>query len=124
MAIMTHGLEAVVPDAAARRLSNQVARVHNGTYGAGIGLRTLVRLTSAQMLRAGASPDAVARALSDLVLACPEPVGADPPIAADPGDRVRAMLALTAEYVADVADQMAAHPANSFRKTRPRPNAG
>jgi hypothetical protein len=102
---MTEGREAVVPDAAARRLSNQVARVHNGTYGAGIGLRTLVRLASVQMLRAGASPEAVARALSDLVLNCPGAATANPSIEANRRDRVSAMLALTAEDVSDVALQ-------------------
>jgi hypothetical protein len=72
------------------------------------------------MLRAGASRDAVARALSDLVLACPGPVPAKQPIATDPRDRVRIMLALTAEYVSDVANQMAVQSKNDFRETRPR----
>ena len=107
MPTITDRHDAVVPTAAARRLSNQVARVHNGTYGAGAGLRTLVRLTSAQMLRAGASPDAVARALSDLVLRCPRPANPGPAIESNQSDRVGIMLALTAEYVSDVADQMA-----------------
>jgi len=113
VAITTHGGEAVVPDAAARRLSNQVARVRNGTYGAGIGLRTLMRLASVQMLRAGASHEAVVRALADLVLNCPGAASA-PPNEADRLDRASAMRALTAEYISDVADQ----PADARSTTR------
>jgi hypothetical protein len=51
----TEGREAIVPEAAGRRLSNQVTRAYRGTYGARAGLRTLVRAMSVQLLRAGAS---------------------------------------------------------------------
>ena len=67
----TKGPEAIVPEAAGRRLSNQVARAYRGTYGARAGLRAIVRATSTQMLRAGASPEGVARALSDFAVNCP-----------------------------------------------------
>lgn len=97
----TNGSEAAVPDAAARRLTNQVARFHNNTYGAEIGFCTLVGLASVQMLRAGVSREAVTRALSDIVRESP-----DPSIGIHRRDRLSVMLALTASHVSDVADRM------------------
>jgi hypothetical protein len=67
----TKAPEAIVPEAAGRRLSNQVARAYRGTYGARTGLRTIVRATSTQMLRSGGSPEGVARARSDFTVKCP-----------------------------------------------------
>ena len=91
--------EAIVPDAAGRRLSNQIARAYRGTYGAQAGLRTLVRSVSLQMLRAGSSPDAVARALADYVVNCPAAINADGGTARDHVLRVRVLAELVAEYV-------------------------
>jgi hypothetical protein len=102
---ITEGRDAVVPTAAARRLSNQIARVHSGTYGAGTGLRTLMRLASAQMLRAGSSREAVARALSDLVRNCPAPL-ANPALEINSANHATSLIAMTAECVSDVADEM------------------
>ena len=93
----TEDREAVVPDAAARRLSNQVTRAYRGTYGARTGLRTLVRSVSVQMLRAGSPPEAVARALADFVLNCPAPAIVDSPSSIRVA-RDNVLAALTAEY--------------------------
>jgi len=109
---ITAGREAVVPDAAARRLSNQVARAHSGTYGARAGLRTLARSVSLQMLRAGCSPDAVARALADHVLSCTAPATTDATIAINDAARLEGLVALTAECVFDAAVEMAARSAS------------
>ena len=116
----TNDGEAAVPDAAARRLSNQVARVHNNTYGAEIGFCTLVGLASVQMLRAGVSREAVTRALSDVVRDSPGAVGADPSIGIHRRDRVSVMLALTAARVSDVADRMAIQFDKRVRAAKPR----
>ena len=53
----------VPPPATARRLNNQIARAFRGTYGARTGLRTIVRLTTHQMLLAGTPRDAIQRTL-------------------------------------------------------------
>ena len=98
------GREAIVPEAAGRRLSNQVARAYRGTYGARTGLRTLVRAMSLQMLRAGASPDAVARALSEFAASCPVVAG----LAATRNDAVAAsaLPALMSEYSSELAIEL------------------
>ena len=58
----------VLPRADARRLSNQIARVYRGTFGARTGLRTIVRTMARQALSAGAAPGDIARALEIQVL--------------------------------------------------------
>jgi hypothetical protein len=68
----------VPPAATARRLSNQIARAFRGTYGARTGLRTIVRLTTQQMLLAGNSPDTIRRTLESCVLNHPARVLNDP----------------------------------------------
>src|SRR5437879_8720573 len=68
----------VLPDAAARRLSNQIARAYRGTYGARTGLRTIVRSVARQMLNAGSPPDVVSRVLERYVLNHPAGLAADP----------------------------------------------
>ena len=123
MSTNTKGREAVVPDAAARRLSTQVARAYRGTFGARAGLRTLVRSVSVQMLRGGSSPEAVARALADYVLNCPAPAFVDSSTATNDAVRATALVALTAEYVSDVAVEMAGRSATiaaTPRDTSPR----
>jgi hypothetical protein len=106
----TKSREAVVPEAAARRLSNQVARARRGTYGAQTGLRTLMRTVSAQMLRSGSSPEAVARAVADFVLNCPT-AGVDPLTAMTAAVRATALADLTAEFASDAAGEMAGRSA-------------
>src|SRR5260370_78549 len=59
----TERLDQVLPDAAARRLSNQIARAYRGTYGARTGLRTIVRSVARQMLNAGSPPEVVSRVI-------------------------------------------------------------
>ena len=94
--------EPVVPDAAGRRLSNQITRAYRGTYGAQAGLRTLIRSVTVQMLRTGSSPEAVARALANFVLSCPAP-SIDSPTASTEAIRLNVLAALTAEFVSGVA---------------------
>jgi hypothetical protein len=100
----TEGLEAVVPEAAGRRLSNQVARAYRGTYGARVGLRTIVRAMSVQMLRRGVPSEAVARALADFAVRCPVGVA----LAATRDDAVDAIAlpSLIAQYSSEVAFEM------------------
>src|SRR4051812_25512326 len=53
----------------ARRISHQIDRTVQGTYGAHNGLRELVHLGAQQMLIAGASRDAVRREMASCVAA-------------------------------------------------------
>ena len=99
----TEGREAVVPEAAARRIANQVARAYRGTYGARTGLRTLVNSVSVQMLRGGSSADAVVRAIVDLVRTCPIPAIDGSPTAISDPLSADALAELTAEYASSAA---------------------
>lgn len=49
----------------AHRIDQQIKRAFRHTYGAEAGLRTLVRLGASEMLRAGASREAIKNALTD-----------------------------------------------------------
>lgn len=53
--------------AIAHRIDQQIKRAFRHTYGAEAGLRTLVRLGTTEMLRAGASPEAIQKALIERV---------------------------------------------------------
>jgi hypothetical protein len=64
----TEGLDGVLSDAAARRLSNQLARAYRGTYGAETGLRMIVRSVARQMIQAGSTPESVSRTFERYVL--------------------------------------------------------
>lgn len=68
----------IPPAATARRLNNQIARAFRGTYGARTGLRTIVRLTTRQMLLAGTPRDAIQRTLETCVLNHPARLLGDP----------------------------------------------
>jgi len=59
--------------ATAHRLDQQIKRAFRHTYGAEAGLRTLVRLAATEMVRAGASRDAVRKALIERVEDHPAP---------------------------------------------------
>lgn len=95
--------------AAERRMANQIARVHRGTYGATTGMQTIAVSLARQMLVAGLSPDAVERALARCVLSHPDPTGPNSANAS------RRLVALTTECVARaVREQRAARrPARS-----------
>ena len=56
------------PPGTARRLNNQIARAFRGTYGARTGLRTIVRLTTLQMLQSGTSRASIQRTIESCVL--------------------------------------------------------
>ena len=56
------------PPGTARRLNNQIARAFRGTYGARTGLRTIVRLTTLQMLQAGTPRATIQRTIESCVL--------------------------------------------------------
>ncbi|MDB4878461.1 MAG: hypothetical protein JWM41_4907 [Gemmatimonadetes bacterium] len=68
----------IPPAATARRLNNQIARAFRGTYGARTGLRTIVRLTTHQMLQSGMPRDAIQRTLEQCVLNHPARLLSDP----------------------------------------------
>lgn len=94
---------AVLPAAAARRVSNQIARAFHGTYGATTGLQTIVRAIARQLLVAGSTPDEVTRAFEACVLAHPARHGGDSRSAV-PGQVPSAMLVeITRECVSSVA---------------------
>lgn len=65
-------LVALLPDVAARRLSNQIARAFRGTYGARTGLRTIARAVAQQMLDAGSTQEAIALTFEHCVLRHPD----------------------------------------------------
>ena len=69
---------AILKRITARRLSNQIDRAHRGTFGAEDGLRTIVQLVAREMMRAGASPENVARAIEDHLVNHPAPSGRMP----------------------------------------------
>ncbi len=105
---MTHGPDCAITGLAERRIANQIARVHRGTWGATTGLEIITTSLARQMLLSGLTPDAVAGALARCVLAHPSETAADAPKAS------RTLVALTAACVARAArEQTAANPARS-----------
>lgn len=107
MPIDSDGGEAIVPEAARRRLTNQVARAYRGTYGARSGLCTLLRSASAQMIRSGSSPDAVARALVEHVRGCPAPTAGGALSTLERSIRVTSLIDLATECASDAAVEIA-----------------
>lgn len=103
----TERAEFAVPDAAARRIANQIARTHRGTFGASAGLATVVRSVSLQMLRAGSPQDEVSRALTEYVENCSAAVAGDSQRPIDDARRRNLLVTLTANCVSDVAAEMA-----------------
>lgn len=93
----------VLPDAAARRLANQIARAYRGTYGARAGFHTIVTSVTRQMLHAGSSPDTVARAVEHEVLTHPDRPAAGAPARGTEKVDSRMLVELTRKCVADVA---------------------
>ena len=92
-----------LPAAAARRLSNQIARAYRGTYGAQTGLRSLVKIVARQMLRAGSSSDTVSRVLEHYVLNQPASVVAGPRHVVTGTLNSSTLVELTRECIAEVA---------------------
>lgn len=97
----TEGLDGVLSDAAARRLSNQLARAYRGTYGAEVGLRMIVRSVARQMIQAGSSPESVSRTFERYVLDHPSFSGVDPRIVLTGRVNSRTLIELTQQCVAD-----------------------
>ncbi len=77
---------AVLSDAAAQRMANQLSRAYRGTFGAEVGLRTIAGSVATQLLGVGVSRAAAARALDECVTEHPERH------ATVPGDPTRARL--------------------------------
>ncbi|MGH7669700.1 MAG: hypothetical protein ACRENQ_09430 [Gemmatimonadaceae bacterium] len=99
---MANGPTNALPDAAARRLSNQIARAFRGTYGANTGLRTIVRSAARQLLVAGSSVDAVARIIEEAVRNHPGATTGDRPNIVRAGSHTAMLVELTRECVTEV----------------------
>jgi len=95
---MSYGPSGALTDAAARRMSNQIARVYRGTYGATTGLQTIMTSLARQMLIAGQSPDAIAQTFTHCVLA-----HSDRPAAESQNAESRMLVALTRQCVEQAA---------------------
>jgi len=100
---LLESVPAAISDASGRRLSNQIGRAFRGTFGAKIGLRMIMRSIAGEMLAAGATAEAVTRALETSVLHHPGRIAADsrPLMAGRANSTVLAEIAC--ECVADVA---------------------
>lgn len=95
---MSYGPGGALTDAAARRMSNQIARVYRGTYGATTGLQTIMTSLARQMLVAGQSPDTIAQTFAHCVLA-----HSDRPPADSRNAESQMLVALTRQCVAQAA---------------------
>jgi hypothetical protein len=106
---MYFGPDGALTDAAERRMVNQIARVHRGTFGAATGMQIIATSVARQMLVAGLSSATIARTLARCVLSQPNPTAANPEKAS------RMLVALTAECVARAVreDTAARRPAPS-----------
>src|ERR1700709_2059377 len=99
---MTGNFDEALPDAAARRMSNQLDRAFRGTYGARTGLQTIVRSIARQMLRAGSSPEGTARMLERYVADHPPAVSEDAQHSAADAKESQLLVELTRACVAEV----------------------
>jgi hypothetical protein len=95
----------ILPNAAARRVSNQIARAYRGTYGAMTGLRTIVRSIAIELLASGASPEGVSQAFDDCVLNHPARLDHDPRNVVTGGSRSTAIIAAVRDCVATAASE-------------------
>jgi hypothetical protein len=107
-----------LPDAAVRRLSNQIARAFRGTYGANTGLRTIVQSVARQLLVAGSSPEAVARIMEQAVRNHPGAAAGDRPNIVRGGSHTTMLVELTRECVTKVALEATAPIARSGAPSR------
>lgn len=103
MTDLSERLEQALPPAAARRLSNQIARAYRGTYGAETGLRSIVRQAARQMLHVGWSTETVTRVLEKHIRDHPSTRPADTRAFAPGKLNSKILIALMRECVADVA---------------------
>lgn len=97
----------LLSNAAARRVSNQIARAFRGTYGAETGLRTIVRSIALPLLASGASTDAVVAVFEACVLSHSARAAADAPNRATIDARSAAIIAVARDGVADAAAEVA-----------------
>ena len=95
----------LLSNAAARRVSNQIARAFRGTYGAETGLRTIVRSIALPLLASGASTDAVVALFEACVLSHPAQPTADAPNRATIVGRSAAIITVARDGVADAATE-------------------
>ena len=100
--------ELVLPDAAARRLSNQIDRACRGTFGAQVGLQTIVRSVARQLLRTGSPPNVVSRLLTECVLHHPGALGTDRGAVVNGKVNLSTLVALTEQSVAEVVRELPA----------------
>jgi hypothetical protein len=94
---------ALLPDLAARRLSNQIARAFRGTYGARTGLRTIARSVAQQMLNSGMTQEAIALTFERCVLDHPDRLIGEPRNILAGETHSRMLVELTRACVAEVA---------------------
>ena len=97
----------LLSNAAARRVSNQIARAFRGTYGAETGLRTIVRSIALPLLASGASTDSVFAVFEACVLSHPAQPAADAPNRATIVARSAAIIAVARDGVSDAATEVA-----------------
>jgi hypothetical protein len=90
-------------DAAGRRLSNQIARVSRGTYGARTGLQTIVTALARQMLATGSSPAAIMLTFESCVLNHPARLDRDPQSVLTDDPNWALLVELTRQCVTDAA---------------------
>jgi hypothetical protein len=98
----------ILPDAAARRVANQLVRAFRGTYGANTGLRTIVRSVAHQLLAAGSSAETVARMLETAVRSHPGAAAGDRPNIVLAGSHTTMLVDLTRECVSKAAREVTA----------------
>lgn len=96
-------VQLALPPAAARRLSNQIARAYRGTYGAETGLRGIVRQAARQMFGVGWSSDTVSRVLEQYIRDHPSTRGADSRSPEPSRLNSTILIAIMRDCVADVA---------------------
>lgn len=98
--------DGVLPRADTRRLSNQIARVYRGTFGARTGLQTIVRMIARQALSTGASPGDIARAFELQVLSHAAHLAAEGRGDGAADLQSQSLIELTQQCVADVAREI------------------
>lgn len=94
---------AAISLASERRLANQIGRAFRGTFGAKIGLRTIMRSVAAEMLATGASAESVTRALEMCVLHHPARIDADSHTFVAGASHSTTLVQLACECIADAA---------------------
>ncbi len=96
---------AALSDAAARRLSNQIARAIHGTFGARTGLQTIASMVAQQMLAAGSTPEAIARTFEECVVNHPARLDAENDSALTGGPQSRMLVQLMHDCIGPAVAQ-------------------